>query len=117
MAKIIKNILIWLVPLFFVGLFLSYRLVEVPPALTVDEAAFGYNAVLLASDGHDENGKFLPFFVNSINGMDWRQPVTQYYTALVFKFFGASAFNLRFGSVVLTLISTVLTFKIVNRLL
>lgn len=117
MSKTFKTIIVWIIPLLFAALFLSYRLVEVPPALTVDEAAFGYNAILLARNGHDENGKLLPFFVNSIKGTDWRQPVTQYYTAIFFKIFGASTFKLRFTSVILALLSSVLIFKLVSVLL
>lgn len=32
--------------------------------LQVSEATFGYNATLLSKNGHDQNGRFLPFAVN-----------------------------------------------------
>jgi hypothetical protein len=119
MAKITKNIK-WLIVCFltliFAGLLLSYRLLETPPGLTSDEASFGYNAALLAKTGHDENGKSLPFFVLSLEGKDWRQPVTQYATTLLFKIIGPSEFNLRFMSVIVSLISLVLILFLINRL-
>ena len=74
----IKKIGIWLFVLTLIGTFFAYRLNKVPKGLTVDEAAFGYNAVLLSETYHDENGRFLPFFVLFFEGKDWRQPVTQY---------------------------------------
>jgi len=100
------------IPLFFwiiistiIVLFFSYKILEVPMGLTVDESAFGYNATLLSKTYHDENGRFMPIFVLSINGQDWRQPITQYYLAVFFKFFGSSVFNLRFSTVFITLSS------------
>lgn len=36
-----------LILLLLVGIFLSYRLTAVPPGLTIDEAAFGYNEFFL----------------------------------------------------------------------
>ncbi|MBU2592457.1 MAG: glycosyltransferase family 39 protein [Patescibacteria group bacterium] len=94
----------------------SYRLTSVPPGLTVDEAAFGYNAALLSKTGFDQNGRFLPFFVLSIEGRDWRQPVTQYFITLFFKIFGANYFNLRFTSVIIVLVSLVLLLYLSFRL-
>lgn len=100
--------LIFLSFIFLSPFLLNYRLLEVPTGLTVDETAFGYNAVLLSRTGHDENGRFLPMFVLSINGTDWRQPLTQYYQAIFFKIFGASVYNLRLTSVILTIFSAIL---------
>lgn len=110
-AKPIKKINWFLVfiLLLFVPI-LSFHLLEVPRGLTVDEAAFGYNATLLSRTLHDENHQFLPIFVLSIDGKDWRQPVTQYYQAIYFWIFGASVFNLRFSSIVLTLFTSVLLY-------
>lgn len=106
--KKIALILVAAVLLFLVGSFYSYRLVQDPPGLTIDEAAIGYNAVLIAKTGHDETGRFLPLFALTINGRDWKQPSSIYATAILFKFFGASVFNLRLISVLTALISFVL---------
>jgi 4-amino-4-deoxy-L-arabinose transferase-like glycosyltransferase len=93
-------------------LFFSYRLLEVPMGITGDEDAMGYNAVLISQTAHDENGKFMPFFVLANNGTDWKQPVTQYYLAGLFKLFGSSIFLLRFSSIIITLISSFLLHKL-----
>lgn len=90
--------------------FFGYKLLEVPRGLTLDEAAFGYNAALLAKTGRDENHRFLPLFVLSSNGTDWRQPMTQYYLTGIFKIFGASVFWLRFSSTLLVVGSILALF-------
>src|SRR3989344_8173164 len=101
----------WVLILAVISLLLfSYKLTEIPNGLTVDEAAFGYNANLLANTLHDQNGRFLPIFVLSLNGRDWRQPVTQYFITGYFKLFGASVYNLRFTSVLIASLSVVLAF-------
>ena len=86
-----------------IGLFAlySYKLLEVPSGLTVDEASFGYNAALLSQTGKDERGLPHPIFVLSVVGKDWRQPITQYYLTALFKIFGASVYLLRFSSVII----------------
>lgn len=115
--KTIRNLLLSLIVLILIGFFFSYKLLEIPGELTADEAAFGYNAVLLKETLHDQNGRFMPFFVLSLGGTDWRQPVTQYYLTAFFKIFGSSVFNLRFSSVIITLLSTILIFVLANKLL
>ena len=90
----------------------SYKLASVPNGLTIDEASFGYNAVLLSKTYHDENNRFLPIFVLSIDKNDWRQPITQYFMATFFKLFGPSTFNLRFTSVVVASLSVAMMFLI-----
>ena len=109
MEKAVKAVLVIAV-FVFLGWFFSYRILNTPLGLTADEGAFAYNAVLLSQTGRDENNRLLPVFVLSLNGSDWRQPVTQYYMALFFKIFGPSVFNLRFTSVVITLVSAILLF-------
>ena len=45
--------------------FFSFRLLEVPPGITVDEAAFGYNAALISKtlkDEYDSEGYAAKFF-------------------------------------------------------
>jgi len=113
----IKKVLIWVLILIPLVLFFSYRLTQVPSSLTVDEAAFGYNAVLLSETGYDENGRFLPFFVLSIKGQDWRQPVTQYMMTIFFKIFGASKYKLRITSILVILASLVLIYYLAKMLL
>lgn len=110
------KILIVLASLIFLGIFFSYRILEVPMGLTSDETAFGYNASLLSTTLHDENGRFLPLFVLSNNGTDWKQPITQYYLALLFRIFKPSVFLLRFSSVLITLLSSFLIYKLARKI-
>jgi hypothetical protein len=98
-------------------LFFSFRLTHVPSGLTIDESAFAYNASLLSQTLHDENNRTLPVFVLSINGKDWRQPVTQYFIALIFKLFGVSLYTLKLSSVVIASVSCLLIFFLAKRLL
>jgi 4-amino-4-deoxy-L-arabinose transferase-like glycosyltransferase len=108
---------IGIISLTLIGVFFSYRILETPPGLIVDEAAFGYNAALLARTGHDENGRFMPFFVLSLNGADWRQPVSQYYITAVFKIFGPSLLALRLSTVAVLIVSTFLMYFWLSKLL
>lgn len=95
----------------------SYKLLDVPTGLTLDEASFGYNATLLSQTAHDQNGRFLPVFVLTSDGHDWRQPVTQYYYALLFFIFGPSVFLLRFASVLIAAISTLMIYYLARKLI
>jgi len=108
MAKT-KTLIFILISAIFLFLF-SYKNLEVPKGLTSDETAFGYNAVLLSRTGRDQNNRLFPVFVLSLAGRDWRQPVTQYYLAALFKVFGSSVFLLRFSSALIAVLSATLLF-------
>ncbi len=97
--------------------FFSFRLSKVPRGLTLDEGAFGYNAVLLSRTLKDENGRKLPVFILSLNAKDWRQPVPEYLMAGFFKIFGASLYNLRLVSVLTASVSALLIFFLTSLLL
>lgn len=112
-----KDILVLIIITIFSIFFFSYKLLEVPTGLYVDESAMGYNAVLLSQTGRDENGRFMPFFVLSDNGTDWKQPITQYYLAFLFKIFGPSLFLLRFSSIIITIISLFIVYRLTLLLL
>lgn len=112
-----KNIIIVLFSFILLCLLFSFHLTSVPKGITVDEAAFGYNAVLLSRTLHDENGRKLPVFVLSLGGNDWRQPVVQYSSAFLFRLFGASLFNLRMVSVITTAISVILIYFLAREIL
>lgn len=102
--------LISIIIFIFSIIFFSFRLLEVPQGITIDEAAFGYNASLLSETLHDENNRFLPIFVLSLEGKDWRQPITQYFQAGYFKIFGRSLYNLKFTSVLIIASCALLIF-------
>lgn len=95
----------------------TFRLTDVPPGINGDEAAIGYNAALISQTGKDARGNFLPLFTSMPESFDWKQPVTVYATALAFKIFGSSYFVLRAVSVFFTLISALLIYLLINRVM
>lgn len=105
-----------LILLFFWYLF-TFKITEVPPGINGDEAAIGYNAALVAKNGYDQSGRFLPLFVSAFDLTDWKQPVTFYSTVLAFRLFGPSFSLLREVSVFIILISGLLMFFFSKELL
>lgn len=106
--KRIFSIILIIILTVLIGLFFSYRVLETPPGLTIDEASIGYNAVLISKTFRDETGRFLPIFPLTIGGRDWKQPFSVYASAIIFKLFGASVFNLRLVSILTATISLLL---------
>jgi hypothetical protein len=100
----------------FLGIFLllSYKLLEVPPGLDADESSIGYNAILISENLKDENNHFHPVFILTMDGKDWKQPITIYSTAFLFKILGRSFFNLRLVSVLFALASCFLFFLLLK---
>lgn len=92
-----------------IGVFYSFRILETPPGMTDDELSIGNNSALISETLRDENGRTLPFFVLSL-GSDWKQPVSIYSTAIVFKLFGQSLFTLRLVNVFYFLLSLILIY-------
>lgn len=112
------NKLLILTTYFFLGLILfTYRITEVPPGINGDEAAIGYDAALVSRTGFDSSKRFLPIFSGNQGGSDYKQPITFYSEVLMFKLFGPSYFNLRAVSVIFVLVSGLLIFILINRLL
>lgn len=109
-----KDVLFILFLVLFFFFIFSYKLEFVPPGINGDEAAIGYNAILISETLRDENKRLLPLFVLTLDGKDWKQPVTIYLTAFFFKIFGVSLFTLRFISVLLSVLSLVLIYLILR---
>lgn len=101
----------FLILLIFIAgfLLLTYKITEVPPGINGDEAGIGYNAMLISRNFTDENGNFFPLFIFAKDS-DWKQPVTVYTTALLFKIFGVSFFVLRATSVFFVFLSIIVLF-------
>jgi len=70
-----------------------YKLDVVPPSLSWDEAANGYNAYTIANFGKDEWGVDFPLYFHSFG--DDKNPVHIYITALFVKVLGSSDFTTR----------------------
>lgn len=85
-----------------------YKVDSVPPSLTWDEAAVGYNAYTIANFGKDEYGKVLPLYFRSF-GED-KQPLHIYITALFVKLFGLSEFSTRIAAVIFGSLNVLIIF-------
>ena len=105
---------LWLLILIAFFFIYSYKLTKVPPGINFDEASIGYNACLISDNLHDENGRFLPVFILTLDGKDWKQPVNVYFAALLFRLFGKSYFNLRLVSVIYAVVSGFLFYKLLR---
>lgn len=105
----IKNSLTWLLLIVFLAAFLRfYKIDSVPPSLTWDEAAVGYNAWTIANYGRDEYGKFFPFYFRSF-GED-KQPIHIYITAAFVKIFGLSEFSTRLPAAIFGTLNVIIIF-------
>lgn len=96
----------------FLAFFLRvYKVETVPPGLTWDEAALGYNGYSILKTGRDEYGKFLPLIFKSFG--DYKPGLYVYLTVPSILFFGLNEFAVRLPSVVAgTLLVGVLSFLI-----
>lgn len=109
---------IFLLTFILIGwVFLTFRLLEVPPGINGDEAVIGLNAALVSRTGYDINGRFLPLFTAYKDSYDWKQPITFYAEVLAFRLFGPSYFTLRAVSVIFALLGGILIFFLIKELL
>lgn len=84
-------------------------LAEIPPSLSHDEVAIGYNAWSILQTGKDEYGNAFPVLFRSFD--DYKLPGYIYLTALAEAIFGLTPFAVRFTSAFLgTLCIPVLYF-------
>lgn len=103
--------IIFLIIFFIIVWFLfTYKITDVPPGINGDEASIGYNSILISQTLRDENHRLLPIFFLTMEGRDWKQPVTIYTTAILFKIFGLSYTLLRLVSVFMLFVSAVILF-------
>lgn len=106
----------WPVLLVFIfGFFLlTFKLLEVPPGIETDEGSIAYNAALISKNLHDQNGRFLPFFILSSDNIDWKQPVLIYLSAIYFKLFGPSLFVFKMVNVSVAFLGIILIWYLLN---
>lgn len=86
-----------------------WNISTLPPSLTWDEVAWGYNAYTLGIDGKDEFGKFLPVTYLESFG-DFKPPLYAYLTVLSVKIFGLNEFSTRFISALAGVLTVFLTY-------
>lgn len=93
----------------FLAAFLRlYRLTEVPPSISWDEAAVGYNSWTILNWGKDEWGKTMPLVFKSFE--DFKHPVHIYLTVPFVAIFGLNEFGVRASSAVFGVLNVVLIY-------
>lgn len=97
MLKKNRIVLVLLVAFFLLSLFLRlYHLSDFPIGFHVDEASLGYNAFSLLSTGKDDNGNFLPLYIDMFG--DNRPSGYHFLTILPVMIFGLTEFATRFSA-------------------
>lgn len=101
--------IILLITILILALFLRiYKLDQIPPHISWDEAAVGYNGYTIANWGRDEWGNFFPLVFKSFE--DDKHPVHIYLTAVFIKIIGLNEFSTRFPSAVFGTLNVLLIF-------
>lgn len=91
-----------------------WRLGNVPPSLTPDEAALGYNAYSILKTGRDEYGALLPIIFKSFG--DYK-PGLYVYTAIPpILIFGLTEFATRFPSALAGIAAVYLIYLIIKEI-
>lgn len=110
-----KKVNLLLILILATALFLRvYRVAEIPPSLSWDEASVGYDAWALTIDGKDQWGQSFPLLFRSFG--EYKYPLHIYATALSVKFFGLTDFAVRFPSALLGVLNIGLLFLLLKRL-
>lgn len=108
-----RNLLIFTI--IIAAFFRFFSLGSLPPSLTWDEVAWGYNAYTLGIDGRDEFGRFLPVdYLESFG--DFKPPVYAYLDILPIKFLGLTEFAVRFPSALFGVLTVFITYFLVRRI-
>lgn len=89
-----------------------WKLDTVPPHLTSDEAALGYNAYSILRTGKDEYGKVLPIVFKSFG--DYKPGFYIYLTVPAVVVFGLNEFSVRLPSALLGVLAVLLIYLIVK---
>ena len=92
-----------------------FRLGGVPPSLSWDETALGYNAYSVGLTGKDEYGKKWPISYFASFG-DYKPPVYVYLAVLPIKIFGLNEFAVRFPSAFFGTLTVLATYFLVKEL-
>ena len=91
-----------------------WNLASVPPHLTPDEAALGYNAYSILKTGRDEYGQLLPVIFKSFG--DYKPGLYVYLTVPSVAVFGLNEFAVRFPSALAGVFVVYLVYLVSNLL-
>ncbi|MBX4205581.1 glycosyltransferase family 39 protein [Candidatus Microgenomates bacterium] len=106
------NLAVLLTIILIAGFLRLYNLRSIPPHLTPDEAALGYNAYSILKTGKDEYGKFLPIVFKSFG--DYKPGLYIYSIVPSIAILGLNEFSVRFPSAIFGIISVYLVYLISN---
>lgn len=111
--KINKNIL--LIGILIIAAILRlWNLANVPPSLTPDEAALGYNAYSILKTGKDEYGEFLPVIFKSFG--DYKPGLYVYLTVPFVAILGLNEWSVRLPSAIAGVWAVYLIYQIAKHL-
>ncbi|RJQ27580.1 phospholipid carrier-dependent glycosyltransferase [Candidatus Parcubacteria bacterium] len=102
------TIVLLLVIVLLASLVRVYKIDQIPPALSWDEASVGYNAWTIANFGKDEWGKSFPLVFKAF-GED-KHPVHIYITTVFVKLMGLSELSTRFSAALFGVLNVTLLF-------
>lgn len=92
-----------------------WSLSEVPPHLTNDEAALGYNAYSILKTGRDEHGTLLPIVFKSFG--DWKPGLYVYTSTPFVALFGLNELSVRLPSALAGVLAVLLLYLLVLHML
>lgn len=104
----LKIKIIFICIIFLAAILRLYKIDQIPPSISWDEAAVGYNAYTIANWGKDEWGQTLPLTFKSF--LDDKHPVHIYFTAFSVRFLGLSDFSTRLPSAVFGILCVIVIF-------
>lgn len=113
MKRINKKIIL-LVILIVAAFLRIYKLDSIPPSMTPDEVALGYNAYSILKTGRDEYGKLLPIVFKSFG--DFKPGLYIYWTVPFVAIFGLNEFGTRVPSAVAGVVGVYLLYLVLQKL-
>lgn len=91
-----------------------YKIDQVPPALSWDEASIGYDAYSILKTMKDQWGQMTPFAFKSFG--EYKYPLHIYASAVSIYFFGLNDFAVRFPSALFGIVNIFLLYLLVSKL-
>lgn len=110
-----KNNLLLMIIIIMAVLLRFWGLSNIPPSLSHDEVAIGYNAWSILQTGKDEYGTSFPILFRSFE--DYKLPGYIYLTVISEKFFGLNEFAVRFPSAFLGSLTVLVFYHLIKEIL
>lgn len=113
--RIFKTGIFYLLVILIISFIIRFYLVDkIPPHLTPDEAALGYNAYSILLTGKDEHGQFLPIVFKSFG--DYKPGLYVYLLVPSIALFGLSELSVRMPSVIMGTLSVFLIYLVTKNI-